>query len=144
MGAVLFRGDLVLKELAFERMLSPQGRLVEWISAVPGFSSYAKLTMDDPRLGAGHEQFARWCIVTDRVTAKRAGDTLLPEARTAVKAKRQLPETSSPTVSAISRQRRVRSKRCGRISQRATMASGPPSPRRWRRRGRVLGCRGRV
>jgi hypothetical protein len=96
-GAELFSGDLVLKELAFEAMLSPQGKLVPRKSKVPGFRSYAQLTMDDAKLVGGHEQFARWWIVADRVTSQRAGDTLLFEAHMAVKARRQIPDPSSTT-----------------------------------------------
>ena len=96
-GAELFNGDLLLKELSFQAMLSPEGKLVEWTPAVPGFSSYVKFAMDSPERGTAPEQFARFWIVADRVTSKRVGDTLIFDARMAVKARRQVPDPSSRT-----------------------------------------------
>jgi hypothetical protein len=96
-GADLFEADLLLKELSFEVMRDPDGKLKEWQSAVPGFHSYAELAMADVGQDQGQPQWARFWIVVDRVTVRVAGDTELFDARMAVKARRQVPDPQSAT-----------------------------------------------
>ena len=96
-GEELFAADLRLKELSFQTMVDADGKLKEWKSAVHGFQSYADLAMHDTDADAGQEQWARFWIIAERVTSRRAGNTLLFDARMAVKARRQVPDPTSPT-----------------------------------------------
>jgi hypothetical protein len=96
-GAEIFAADLRLKELSFQVMLDPNGKLKEWRSAVPGFYSLADLAMKDSSRNSGAEQWARFWIVPEQVTSCQAGHTLLFAARMAVKARRLTPDPYSPT-----------------------------------------------
>src|SRR5207247_1769516 len=53
MGAELFNGDLMLKELAFQTMLSPQGKLVEWARQLT--SRYDELATESTALARVRE-----------------------------------------------------------------------------------------
>jgi hypothetical protein len=95
-GAEMFAADLRLKELSFQNRVTAAGKLEEWKSRVPGFESYAALAMKQSG-GGGSAQWSRFWIVADRVTARQAGDTVLFDARMAVKARREVPDPASQT-----------------------------------------------
>jgi hypothetical protein len=95
-GEDLFAADLRLKELSFQTAPDPDGKFKEWKSAVPDFKSYLELASEENNT-QDKEQWARFWIVVQQVTSRQAGNTLLFDAQMTVKARRQVPDPTSPT-----------------------------------------------
>ncbi len=97
-GKTLFEADWLLKQYAFGVAIDEQGRMHERKSFVSGFKSTKDLMFELKGQTSEQERWARYWIVSDDMRLKQSGNSIYFEtAKMRVKAKRQVPDPSSPT-----------------------------------------------
>ena len=97
-GKSMFEADWLLKQYAFGVSIDKEGRKKKRKSSVPGFKSTVDLTFERPNIEKGKEQWARFWIVSDKMKLREHRNSIYFDvAKMKVKAKKQIPDPSSPT-----------------------------------------------
>lgn len=97
-GMAMFEADWLLKQYSFGIKIDENGELQERKSSVPGFKSTADLSLEEHGHEYGEERWARFWIVSDDMKLKKYGNSIYFDlAKMRVKAKKQVPDPSSPT-----------------------------------------------
>jgi YD repeat-containing protein len=97
-GKTLFEADWLLKQYAFGVCIDENGMLKEREFSLPGLKSTADLSLEEKNKTYGQESWARFWIVSDKMILKEYGNSIhFDAAKMKVKAKKQVPDPSSPT-----------------------------------------------
>lgn len=97
-GKAMFEADWLLKQYSFGVSVDRNGDVRKRESTVQGFKSTADLWLEEQGHEYGRETWARFWIVSEEMKLRQSGNSIYFDvAKMRVKAKRQVPDPSSPT-----------------------------------------------